>query len=339
MGNFSIDIKTVLDAQKTLAHCAGSIREDAKDIRDVADRLKAFANIEGNIHKSIENIANDCGIYSFNIFQAEKILRTVINCYSAAEKRILNWENIINSGMDTQIYSNDVSSNDITLLNDENITSVTTPLGTTYKIGKPERPEWEAYKQYDNDFPYNPDMEPTENDKNNWVKYGILEQGAKYAGWLVGRNMPDAVETYQHYRDNTGTDFEVDFSKAYKQDKGVKASVDNAVNDAKKAVDVMIQNGKKPPFCITGDLIACSDDPQTENWQKAIGAFNIWVSAEVMEDENGVIHMTTTVHELDRYNFNSGQQDIVSHSKDEDNGRFEQLGWAKSFTTYGKVDF
>jgi hypothetical protein len=36
-------------------------------------------------------------------------------------------------------------------------------------------------------------------------------------------------------------------------------------------------------------------------------------------------------------NFNNGSQDIGSRAKDRENGRFEELGWARSFETYGYV--
>ena len=49
--------------------------------------------------------------------------------------------------------------------------------------------------------------------------------------------------------------------------------------------------------------------------------------------------MSATVHELDWYSFNSGQNDIASGASDNENGRFETLGWAKSFNTTGEAEF
>jgi len=49
--------------------------------------------------------------------------------------------------------------------------------------------------------------------------------------------------------------------------------------------------------------------------------------------------MTVTVNVLDRYNFNKGQKDIASDTPDDVNGRFEALGWAKSFNTKGEMTF
>lgn len=47
--------------------------------------------------------------------------------------------------------------------------------------------------------------------------------------------------------------------------------------------------------------------------------------------------MYTDIHFRDKYNFNKGNKDIGSGAKDDDNGRFEELGWARSFETYGSV--
>lgn len=52
---------------------------------------------------------------------------------------------------------------------------------------------YKIYK-YDNDFPYDPNAEATYNDYLNWAKWKVLNEGAQYGGWVVGRNMPDAIE-------------------------------------------------------------------------------------------------------------------------------------------------
>ena len=47
--------------------------------------------------------------------------------------------------------------------------------------------------------------------------------------------------------------------------------------------------------------------------------------------------MTTTITAKDRWNFNAGAGDIATKAKDDENGRFEELGWARSFDTSGTV--
>jgi hypothetical protein len=47
--------------------------------------------------------------------------------------------------------------------------------------------------------------------------------------------------------------------------------------------------------------------------------------------------MEVTVHAEDRYNFNRGDEDIATKAPDDENGRFAELGWAKSFDVNGSV--
>lgn len=54
--------------------------------------------------------------------------------------------------------------------------------------------------------------------------------------------------------------------------------------------------------------------------------------------ENGDIKNQYLYGALNRlYNFNRGQADIASGVSDNVNGIFAELGWAKSFITYGET--
>lgn len=87
---------------------------------------------------------------------------------------------------------------------------------------------------------------------------------------------------------------------------------------------------------MTGDPISIPNG-SSENWQKAIGAHHVWSSGEVKVDNDGNITMVLTLHEVDKYNFNKDMSDIASGASDNENGRFEELGWAKSFMTRGEM--
>lgn len=202
----------------------------------------------------------------------------------------------------------------------------------SFHEGPPTRPRWEVDKDYDNDFPYDPDAKPTLSDRVNWAKWGVISDGADLVNVL-----PDGVAAYEHYRNGDGSPLEIDYQKAYQEDSGVRASVDYYVNETNDAVAQMIADGKKPPFSITSELVSSTNYPTTENWQKAIGAHRMWVSADVTVDSKGNVVVTSTVHELDRYNFNKGMSDITTGTSDNVNGRFETLGWAHSFDTHGSV--
>lgn len=73
-----------------------------------------------------------------------------------------------------------------------------------------------------------------------------------------------------------------------------------------------------------------------ENWQKAIGGHSLWGEAQVYNCKDK-FSMQITIHAIDRYNFNKGASDIATGAPDNENGRFEVLGWAKSFTTHGSI--
>ena len=78
--------------------------------------------------------------------------------------------------------------------------------------------------------------------------------------------------------------------------------------------------------------------PKTENWQKTLGDFLIWISADIKYDgKKDEFSATIVVHSLDFYDFNSQGVDLATGTPDAVNGRFSTLGWAKGFETKGKL--
>lgn len=57
----------------------------------------------------------------------------------------------------------------------------------------------------------------------------------------------------------------------------------------------------------------------------------------VIRGKRDMFSMCIIIGFRDKYNFNRGQKDIVSGAPDDQNGRFEELGWARSFETYGAM--
>ena len=200
--------------------------------------------------------------------------------------------------------------------------------------GEAVRPRWEVYSDYDNDFAYDPDAKATLSDYYNWTYWGIMDFGGNV---IKPDILKDALETYEYYRYGDGSDYHIDYEKAYREDDTIRQVIDSYLADTQYAVNDMIASGKEPPFSITSELLPVRQ-PCTENWQKAIGAHQAWISADVTIEDGNIV-MKTTVHELDRYNFNRGMSDIATGAKDDSNGRFEELGWANSFTTYGEAEF
>ena len=321
-GNWETVSNTILDVQKIVS--------------DVSSGLNGIGL--GALSANFEALENDLASNKKKVDTLSTALSTILSVFINTEEGIYSHKASLiapllaffDKFLDGGVPLKGSTTPDVV---DDN-TEYVSPLGTSYTIGDPAQPEF----NYDNDFSYDPKAVATDEDKESYKKWSRNAWLADNFGWIKG--LSDAGDAYDHYMNGKGEDFEIDYKAAYNDDSNVRAGVDYYVNDLQHTVDNMIANGQQPPFSITGDLISITGDfyPDTENWQKTIGAHNIWISADVSIDQNGNIVMDTTVHEIDRYNFNRGQSDIASGTSDDVNGRFEELGWAHSFTTTGELD-
>lgn len=200
------------------------------------------------------------------------------------------------------------------------------PGGDHYVIGPPTRPEID----WDEDFIWGSDS-PTAGD---WA--AAAEWRAKLAGArLLRSDLSDATDVYAHYWSNTGDPFQIDYERAYTQDAAVRRNVEDEIARAQVGAEALIQAGNRS-FSMSGDASPTAHYPETENWQKTVGGYQQWSSADVTVSGNTAT-MTITVHAEDYYNFNRGQADIASGASDDDNGRFTEIGWAKPFETSGSL--
>ena len=87
---------------------------------------------------------------------------------------------------------------------------------------------------------------------------------------------------------------------------------------------------------MTGAANGTTSYPVTENWQKTVGGYQQWSSADVVVSGD-TVSMTVTVHAEDYDNVNRGQADIASAAPDDENGRFTEIGWAMPFPTSGTL--
>lgn len=202
---------------------------------------------------------------------------------------------------------------------------ITSTADGKYHTGPPEKPDF----TFDEDFAYD-SKEPTLGDHADKLKWLAKLRGAQALGL-----MPDATEMYEHYWANTGTPKEWDYDKAYREDSGIRQGVDAEVTRAAQAAEEIIRSGRTD-FSMTGAPAAASPYPQTENWQKAVGGYQIWSHGNVKVEGNKVT-MVVTVEGQDRYNFNRGEADIATGAADDDNGRFTEIGWARPFDTHGSM--
>lgn len=129
--------------------------------------------------------------------------------------------------------------------------------------------------------------------------------------------MPEGAIAYNHYRSGSGKDLKVDLDKAFKEDSYNKHFV-QMIAKAQSAAENSRKANKLDEFSMTGDFFRFLNG-SSENWQKVLGAFDAWGSADVSYSV-GKYTMTYSIHVKDRYNFNRGI-----------------LGWAKSFISYGEA--
>ncbi|RRD45674.1 hypothetical protein [Tessaracoccus sp. OH4464_COT-324] len=195
-----------------------------------------------------------------------------------------------------------------------------------YKFGPPKKPEI----QWDEDFEWDSE-EPTASDHLEWHKWGTKVLGAR----LLRPDLARACEFYEHFRGNTGEDKIFDYEAGAREDEAIKKNIESEIARTAQAADKMAARGGGS-FQITGPSHEAPNYPKTEGWQKTIGGYQQWSSADV-EVKDGMVTMTITVHAEDRYNFNRGQKDIASDAPDSANGRFQEIGWAKSFNSHGEV--
>lgn len=219
-----------------------------------------------------------------------------------------------------------------------------------YTIGAPTRPS--IY--HDNGFldKFSP-RSPTASDyaqRALWL--AKLEGGEAVQGipLLPHNDLPDALAAYRHFLSGNGADRTISYERYVANDENGKKTLANAVLDARQGVELIYYSsisGQSPVnFQITGSAISVGGNnpafpyPATENWQKAIGAHIIWISADVdvvVQNEIPQYYMVMTLHAEDKYNFNPGAQDIATGIPDSENGIFEITGLAKQYMNYGTL--
>lgn len=225
----------------------------------------------------------------------------------------------------TRAAAEAISDGGVTSLAAADVTQVTED--GHYKIGDPEKPHIDR----DDDFVY-------DSKDSNWRDHlNKTEWLAKLRGAQIAGHLPDGTAMYEHYWKNTGEPKEFDYEKAYSEDSGVRAGVDQEIVRAQAAAEELIRAGNAN-FSMTGQASAVPDEyyPRTENWQKAIGGYQVWSHGDVRVDGDTVT-MEITVRGEDRYNFNGGQNDIETGAPDDENGRFTEIGWARPFDTNGSL--
>lgn len=231
----------------------------------------------------------------------------------------------------------------------------------TYTIGPPAHPHIVHDNGFLDKFAH---RAPTSEDYTRLVKAVALLEGAEAVQnvpFVPHNHLGDALGAYRHFLFGHGTDRTFSYERYVANDDSGKTTLANAIKDAQAGAIELFRNGavallSSPPssgfpqtpvfYQITGTALAASTRspyfpyPDTENWQKAIGAHNFWISANVLAEGLGPMYqfsMDFTLHAEDRYNFNPGAADIATGIPDEMNGVLEVTGLAQQYMNYSEL--
>ncbi|MGL4696247.1 T7SS effector LXG polymorphic toxin [Enterococcus larvae] len=302
----------LLNTQKNLANMSNNLQDDIEELEKKLEKLHQFSSETSGL---FSNSLNDMKIAMQSVLVLNNTTINSDGSYSLPKGTDKSWF--------TSLKANSKKDSDSSSL-------VVTIDGKEYYLGNPKKPD----VVFDNDFPYDPELEATWEDRRNRAKWEAMLRGAQLLGKL-----PDGTSAYSHYLYGGGEDYVVDFEKGYRQDRNIKTVVDREILSMQQAAEEYYRLTGQTNFSLTSSatVIPNEDYPATENWQKTLGGYQTWTSADISV-KNGQIEMNVDVNVIDRYNFNKGQQDIATGAKDVENGRFESLGWANSFDVSGNLE-
>lgn len=206
-----------------------------------------------------------------------------------------------------------------------------------FRIGPPLRPQIEHDNGFLDQFAL---REPTLADRANLLRWRAMLEGSE----ALRPGLSDANGAYRHFLDGEGRDRTFSYERYVENDANGQTTLRNLITDAQRHAEVIGQG--RTQFSITSDAYPAGGSdarfpyPETENWQKTIGAHSLWTSADVQvtgSAPNRTFTLTFTLHAEDRYNFNPGAADIATGIPDSDNGVFEITGLAHQYMNYGEL--
>jgi hypothetical protein len=220
----------------------------------------------------------------------------------------------------------------------------------TYTEGPPVRPNI----VHDNGFlDVHARREPTSGDyARRAAAVSILELAEAGQGvpFVPHNDISDALAAFRHFLYGNGRDRTFSYERYVANDRSGASTLTNAIKDAQAgAIQIFrasYMSRGSGDFRMTSSALAASARsayfpyPATENWQKAIGAHNFWLSADVQVTGPGptfAFAMDFTLHAEDRYNFNPGAADIATGAPDDLNGQLEVSGLAQQYTNYATL--
>jgi len=208
-----------------------------------------------------------------------------------------------------------------------------------YRIGGATRPAIHHDEGFLGQFP---SEQPTVKDRAELAMWRARLEGAE----ALRPDLADATAAYRHFLDGGGKDRTLSYERYVQNDASGAKTLESLMGDFEYHAEIIGHN--RDTFSVTSESYAVGADPvffpypATENWQKAIGAHIVWVSADVHvttdpRDLKDLFQAGVIIHFEDRYNFNPGANDIVTGIPDSANGRFEITGLAHQYTNYATL--
>ena len=207
-----------------------------------------------------------------------------------------------------------------------------------YHIGKPTHPNIKHDNGFLDKFPL---RSPTASDLKSYA-YWIAKLETAEA---LRPDLADATAAYRHFLFGKGKDRTFSYERYIENDKNGKEALENIIKDFQYHSQIIGINREN--FELTSDPYLVGNNsiypyPDTENWQKAIGAHAVWVSAKIkitIDPQSGkdIFHAHITLHAEDKYNFNPGALDIATGIPDNENGKFEITGLAHQYMNYSTL--
>jgi len=218
-----------------------------------------------------------------------------------------------------------------------------------FKVGAPQRPSI----QHDNGFldaynektgtgdPKFKERAPGFSDYAKLAKWKLMLEGSE----ALRSDLVDANAAYRHFLEGNGADRWFNYERYVENDSSGATTLSGAISYAQKHTQAVCAPGKWTQITSGAFTTGQAGDfsfpyPATENWQKAIGGHNLWMSGLVYAKQNGKkisYTMALTIHVEDRYNFNPGMQDIKTGIPDSDNGIFEVTGLGKQYMNFSTL--
>jgi hypothetical protein len=232
-------------------------------------------------------------------------------------------------------------------------TSGGTDQAVTFTEGPPTRP---PSIKHDNGFLDSyPRRDPTAADYLKLMRWRGKLQDGRVADFVGIRDLPDALDAYEHFLDGKGKDRTISYQRFVDNDGSGALVYYNALLLTRQAAErtfrdkyeAKLAGGGATGFQLTSSAVAVGGKdhrfpyPETENWQKTLGAHVLWLSGVVTVTAPPAgpptFQLWWTIHAEDRYNFNPKNKDIATGIPDADNGVFEITGLAQQYMNYATL--